>query len=104
MAVLAAVHSPEIKKKQTDLDNLSPNDIQNICQSISVLQPLKTATTAMCEAGTPTASSVLPLLNSILTAMAAESSDTQLQKDIKKSPCFKEDSQRLLRLITALDQ
>ena len=109
MAVLAALHSPEIKKKQTDLDNLSPNDIQNICQTISVLQPLKTATTAMCEAGTPTASSVLPLLNSILTAMAAESSDTQLQKDMKKSilkklsPCYKEGSQRLLRLITALD-
>ena len=110
MAVLAALASPEIKKQQTDVDTLNKTDINNLHKAIVVLQPLKTATVALCEAGVPTASMILPLLHTLMNAMEQKPNDPSMEKDIK-SVLRKKLSQsypnkpikQLLKTITALD-
>ena len=119
LAVLAALHSSDVKKSQTAVDTLSAADIVQINKAIIVLQPLKTATVALCEASMPTASMILPLQHTILTNMAAQpaTNDPQLSKGPssmehemktaitkKLSKCYqKEATQKLLKAVTVMD-
>lgn len=60
-AIYAALTSKELRKREKDISPLSERDLASAEELVTVLTPLKIATTALCEESVPTLSMILPL-------------------------------------------
>lgn len=60
-AIYAALTSKELRKREKDISPLSERDLASAGELVTVLTPLKIATTALCEESMPTLSMILPL-------------------------------------------
>ena len=69
-AVLATVMSKEIRKFEKDVVSINEDDIGAAEDIVTILKPVKTATTVLCSEQTPTISLIYPLYNQLLSAMA----------------------------------
>lgn len=59
-AIYAALTSKELRKREKDISPLSERDLASAEELVTVLTPLKIATTALCEESVPTLSMILP--------------------------------------------
>ncbi|KAK6168330.1 hypothetical protein SNE40_020888 [Patella caerulea] len=83
-AVYAALTSKELRGKEKDISTLSESDIASAEELVSVLSPLKIATTALCDENTPTLSIIMPLMDRLLNEiMSPKEGDTNLIKQMK---------------------
>ena len=108
-AVYAALTSKDLRGKEKDISTLSENDISAIEELITILQPLKTATVALCEESNPTLSIIIPLKHQLLSSiMKVKDDDSELVKQVKTviftdlSPRYEHIKQQLT-LATVLD-
>ena len=67
----------------TFIVTLSESDITNIEAAKHVLEPMKTITTILCSAHTPTVSLILPFKKQIMISMEPKPEDSELIKDMK---------------------
>lgn len=82
----APVYAALVKlKKFGDVVTLSENDVQKIQELVTILKPLKTVTTMMCNQKHPTASLTHPLKEMLLKHLEISPSDNPLVSDIKKA-------------------
>ena len=85
-AIYAALTSKELRGKEKDLVTLSDRDVTCAEDLVTVLTPLKAATTALCEEKIPPISMILPLQHQLLNViMKVKENDTALIKEVKKS-------------------
>ncbi|XP_041862941.1 E3 SUMO-protein ligase ZBED1-like [Melanotaenia boesemani] len=82
-AISAALLSPEVRRKESDLCTLTEADITTAEDVMKALQPLKAATLVMSEEKTPTLSVVAPLHAQLLLEMSGATHDTAVIKDLK---------------------
>ena len=61
VAVYATLTCKEIRGRESDTTSLTDNDISDAEELLAVLEPLKTATVALCEETVPTLSIILPI-------------------------------------------
>lgn len=83
-AVMATLLDKKIRKGSCDVHTLSESDLLAAEQMVSLLAPLKTATTLMCEEKQPTVSIVAPLRIKLLTHFEYAPDDSPLIKDMKR--------------------
>ncbi|XP_039595172.1 uncharacterized protein LOC120517114 [Polypterus senegalus] len=81
----SAANSPEIRQNARNIDTLDTCDIVNAEFLVKLLNPLKTATTVLCEEKRPTVSLIVPLKNMIEQNMAPNDSDSPTVADTKRA-------------------
>ncbi|XP_065103982.2 E3 SUMO-protein ligase ZBED1-like [Paramisgurnus dabryanus] len=84
-AIAAALTGPEVRQHARNIDTLDTCDIVNAEDLVKLLNPLKTATTVLCEEKTPTVSLIVPLKNMIEQSMAPNDSDSPTVTDVKRA-------------------
>ncbi|XP_051785588.1 zinc finger BED domain-containing protein 4-like [Erpetoichthys calabaricus] len=84
-AIAAALTSPEIRQNARNIDTLDTCDIVNAEFLVKLLNPLKTATTVLCEEKRPTVSLIVPLKNMIEQNMAPNDSVSPTVADTKRA-------------------
>lgn len=82
-AVMAALLDKKVRKG-CDVHTLSENDLVAAEQMVSLLAPLKAATTLMCEEKQPTVSIIAPLRVKLLAHFEYAEDDAPLIKDMKR--------------------
>ena len=82
-AVLATVISKEVRKFEKDVVSINEDDISAAEDTVTILKPVRTATTVLCSEQTPTISLVYPLYNQLLSAMAQQETDKAVIRDLK---------------------
>ncbi len=108
-AISAALTSPEMSQIPLNIDTLDSSDILNAEDLVKLLNPLKTATTVLCEEKSPTVSLIVPLKSMIEQSMAPNDGDTPTVADTKRailsniSGRYSGDAYNLLLESTALD-
>ncbi|XP_071088919.1 E3 SUMO-protein ligase ZBED1-like [Haliotis cracherodii] len=84
-AVIAAMTSKELRDK-ADESFLSDRDITQAEELLTVLQPLKVATVALCEEKVPTVSIILQLQRQLLDhTLALKPDDSEFIKSVKRA-------------------
>ncbi|KAK7158525.1 hypothetical protein R3I94_004985 [Phoxinus phoxinus] len=81
---MATLLDKKIRKGLCDVHTLSESDLLAAEQMVSLLAPLKTATTLMCEEKQPTVSIVAPLRIKLLTHFEYAPDDSPLIKEMKR--------------------
>lgn len=84
-AIAEALTGPEVRQHSRTIDTLDTCDIVNAEDLVKPLNPLKTATTVLCEEKTPTVSLIVPLKNMIEQSMAPNDSDSPTVADVKRA-------------------
>ena len=75
-AIAAALTSPEIRQNTRNIDTLDSCDVRDAEDLVKLLQPLKTATTVLCEEKSPTVSLIVPLKSMIEQNMTPNDGDS----------------------------
>ena len=81
-AIVACAVSKELRGKN-ELIMLSESDMKNLEAVVSLLKPMKTITTALCDAGSPTVSLILPFQDRIKRITQVTDGDTGIIRDMK---------------------
>lgn len=84
-AISAALTSPEMRQNARNIDTLDSSDILNAEDLVKLLNPLKTATTVLCEEKSPTVSLIVPLKSMIEQSMAPNDGDSTTVADTKRA-------------------
>ena len=82
-AISAALHSPEVRRNESDLCSLKEGDITDAEDVVRALKPMKTATQVMSEEKSPTLSVIAPLHSLLVKEMTSLPDDSRVAKDIK---------------------
>ncbi|XP_038129338.1 E3 SUMO-protein ligase ZBED1-like [Cyprinodon tularosa] len=83
-AVTATLLDNKLRKGGSEIRTLTEGDLSAAEQVLSLLAPLKAATTLMCEEKQPTVSIIAPLRKKLLTHFEYTPDDTPLIKDMKR--------------------
>ncbi|XP_077063574.1 E3 SUMO-protein ligase ZBED1-like [Siphateles boraxobius] len=83
-AVMATLLDKKVRKGSCDVHTLSESDLLAAEQMVSLLAPLKSATTLMCEEKQPTVSIIAPLRIKLLAHFEYVPDDSALIKDMKR--------------------
>uniref|UniRef100_A0A3Q2CX90 BED-type domain-containing protein n=1 Tax=Cyprinodon variegatus TaxID=28743 RepID=A0A3Q2CX90_CYPVA len=83
-AVTATLLDNKLRKGGSEIRTLTEGDLSAAEQVVSLLAPLKAATTLMCEEKQPTVSIIGPLRTKLLTHFEYTQDDTPLIKDMKR--------------------
>ncbi|KAE8297845.1 hypothetical protein D5F01_LYC02317 [Larimichthys crocea] len=75
-AITAALTSTELKQNARSIDTLDSCDVRDAEDLVKLLQPLKTATTVLCEEKSPTVSLIVPLKSMIEQSMTPDDGDS----------------------------
>ncbi|XP_053183665.1 E3 SUMO-protein ligase ZBED1-like [Scomber japonicus] len=107
-AVTATLLDKKLRKGASDIHTLTESDLTAAEQMVSLLAPLKAATTLMCEEKQPTVSIIAPLRTKLLTHFECAPDDTPLIRDMKRAMAEDlqeryEDEEPFLHRAAALD-
>lgn len=81
----AAVYAALLSlKKDKDMSALTDTEISDAEQFVTIMKPLKDATTVMCDEKVPTISVLLPLYEKILSNFQPADEDSSMITDIKR--------------------
>ncbi|KAL5006049.1 hypothetical protein ScPMuIL_017207 [Solemya velum] len=99
--------SKEIRKTEKDL-NLTDRDLTNVEDLVTVLKPLRTITTVLCDEQNPTISLIYPLKQQILSLMQVQGTDSTMIKNVQNAICNDiqkrySDKEEFLLMTSALD-
>ncbi|XP_059357167.1 basement membrane-specific heparan sulfate proteoglycan core protein-like [Carassius carassius] len=83
-AVMATLLDKKVRKGSCDVHTLSESDLLAAEQMVSLLAPLKAATTLMCEEKQPTVFIITPLRIKLLAHFEYAPDDSPLIKDMKR--------------------
>lgn len=84
-AVCAALLSPRVRKKDSDVATLTEADISNAEDLITALKPMKDATTLMSQKKNPTVSLIAPVHAKLIQNTKPSAEDLPLVWDVKKA-------------------
>ena len=86
-AIIAALLSKDLRSRQElkDIIAMSEEDVSNTEKLVAMLGPLKTITSLLCSASTPTVSLILPFKDKIMRAMACLPEDSRVIQDAKSA-------------------
>ena len=86
-AIMAVLMDKNIRKNISDVSTLSEQDVTYVENIIAVLDPLKTVTTLLCDAKSPTASLILPLKERLITSLQGNPDESPLIQNLKAAIC-----------------
>jgi hypothetical protein len=86
-AIHAALLSTEVRKSEKEICTLTDSDIKTAEEVVATMKPMKVATLAVSEEGSPTLSIVAPLHAQLVHELQDKPSDSTFTQELKTTMC-----------------